>query len=172
MIKFIGASTVVLCTGLMGMSKGRKYALRPRQLRNLQSALQMLETEISYGATPLPEAMEQIALRTGKPENILFNAAREELMSMTGCTVKEAWERSLNLFSRHSVLEESDYIVLRQLGSSLGISDRQDQSKHLHLALEQLKAQEANAADRASTHVKLWNYLGFLAGLSLVTIFY
>jgi len=172
MIKLIGAITVIACTGYLGMNKARKYALRPRELRNLQAALQILETEIIYGATPLPEAMEQVSARTEKNITFLFHSARRELLSMTGCTVKEAWDNALDLFSSRTVLEDSDLRILRQLGSCLGMSDREDQAKHLHLAMEQLKVEAVNATEKARTHVKLWNYLGFLTGLLLVTVFY
>lgn len=172
MIKLLGAIIIITCTGLLGMSKARKYALRPAELRNLQSALQILETEIIYGATPLPEAMEQVAARTEKSISSFFGNVRKELLSMTGCTVKEAWDRALELFASRTVLDKADISILRQLGTYLGMSDREDQAKHLHLAMEQLKLEAANAAEKAKTHVKLWNYLGFLSGLLLVILFY
>jgi stage III sporulation protein AB len=172
MIKIMGAALVIACTGYAGMARARKYALRPRELRSLQSALQILETEIIYGATPLPEAMEQVAARTERSIAFLFKQAGKELLSKTGCTVKEAWDRALEKFAARTILEDSDLRILRQLGNSLGMSDRQDQEKHLHLAMEQLRLEAASASEKAKTHVKLWNYLGFLTGLLLVTVFY
>jgi stage III sporulation protein AB len=61
---------------------------------------------------------------------------------------------------------------LRSLGSSLGISDRADQIKHLTLAMEQIKLENIKAEDEAARNVKLWNYLGFLGGLVIVMILY
>lgn len=172
MVKLLGAITVITCTGYLGMLKARKYALRPKELRNLQAALQILETEIIYGATPLPEAMELVAARAEKSVAFLFYHAGQELLSMTGCTVKEAWDKALDMFSSRTVLENSDLVILRQLGNCLGMSDREDQAKHLRLAMEQLKIESVNAMEKSRTHVKLWNYLGFLTGLMLVTVFY
>ncbi|MTI84168.1 MAG: stage III sporulation protein AB [Firmicutes bacterium] len=172
MIRIAGAVLVIACMGYLGMSKARKYALRPKELRNMQAALQILETEIIYGATPLPEAMELVASRIDKNTAPFFYQAGQELQSMTGCTVKEAWDKALGVFSSRTLLEDSDLRILRQLGNCLGMSDSRDQAKHLHLAMEQLKIEAMNAAERAKTHVKLWNYLGFLTGLLLVTVFY
>lgn len=172
MLNILGAIMVITCTSLLGMYKAQKFASRPRELRSLQSALQILETEIIYGATPLPEAMKQVANRTDKKISLLFNYARNELTSFNGCTVKEAWDKAVDAFSTRTVLDSTDISILKQLGSCLGMSGREDQSKHLHLAMEQLKLETANASEKARTHVKLWNYLGFLSGLLLVFIFY
>lgn len=172
MLKLLGAIIVVACTGCSGMLKARKYALRPKELRSLQAALQVLETEIIYGSTPLPDAMREVAVRSEKNVAFLFYSAREELLSMTGCTVQEAWGKALDKFSRRTVLEGCDLAVLHRLGNYLGMSDREDQAKHLHLAMGQLKIESINAAEKSKTHVKLWNYLGFLSGLLLVTVFY
>ncbi|KUK81824.1 MAG: Putative thioredoxin [Pelotomaculum thermopropionicum] len=63
-------------------------------------------------------------------------------------------------------------LILRNLGSSLGISDRDDQIKHLHLAMEQIRAETVAAEEEAARNVKLWSYLGFLGGLLLVLVLY
>ncbi|MCF8009742.1 MAG: stage III sporulation protein AB [Clostridiales bacterium] len=171
MFKLIGALMIVSCTGIMGMIKAREYAMRPRELRSMQSALQMLETEIIYGATPLPEALEYVAERCEKNISRLFRQVEQELIVSHGCTVKEAWDRALYLYAP-PFFQKGDTSILSQLGNCLGMSDREDQSKHLHLAMEQLKLETTSAKEKAKSQVKLWNYMGFLAGLMIVTILY
>ncbi len=171
MLKLIGALLIISGCGYAGFTIAKKYRNRPRELHYLRSALQMLETEIAYGATPLPDALELVAARCAKEVAELFSQTREALLSGEGVTAGEAWERALKKFYTHSAINAGDAAILRALGMSLGISDREDQIKHLHLAQEQLKIEIAKAEEEAAKNVKLYNYLGFLGGLSIVIVF-
>ncbi|MTI79979.1 MAG: stage III sporulation protein AB [Firmicutes bacterium] len=171
MLKIIGALVILCSCGYAGFSVARDYQRRPKDLRYLQSALQMLETEISYGATPLPDALEQVANRCDKSVAQLFLETRNRLLSGDGITAREALDDTLKKFSRNSAIKNSDASVLRALGTSLGISDREDQVKHLQLAREQLRIEAAKAEEEAAKNVKLYNYLGVLGGLTIILIF-
>lgn len=172
MIKLMGAAMVVVSSTLAGMAVAGRYSRRPRELKSLGSALQMLETEIAYGANYMKEALEQVAARCDKAVAPLFSRAAAILSSESGITAAAAWEKSLCAFYSDSALNPRDHLILRSLGSSLGISDREDQIKHLNLAMEQIKSENVRAEDEASRNVKLWNYLGFLGGLLVVLILY
>lgn len=172
MLKLLGAAMVVAASGLGGIVMAGDYSRRPRELRFLRSAMQMLETEIAYGATQLAEAMNQVASRCDDAVAPLFYGAAGELSSLAGVTAAEAWEKSLKDYYPRSALRPQDLLILRNLGFSLGISDRDDQIKHLRLAMEQISAETAAAEEEAARNVKLWSYLGFLGGLMLVLVLY
>lgn len=172
MLKLTGAVIVILSVGFTGITIANRYSRRLQELRSLLPALQMLETEITYAATLLPEALHLVALRCPEIIAPLFEKAAAELFSMSGFTVWEAWGKALEIFSHQSALNKADLAILHNLGGVLGISDRQDRSKHLCLAREQLKIQVEKAEEEAAKNVKLWNYLGFLGGLVVVLILY
>lgn len=172
MLKLIGAVMVIVSSGLAGMALANVYAVRPKELRQLRSALQMLETEITYTATLLPDALSQVGLRCEQAVARLFKRAAAELKTMSGCTAREAWETAVEEYSDGTALTAPDLSILRNLGNSLGVSDQADQVKHLHLTMEQLKTTEDRAEEEAARNVKLWNYLGFLGGLMVVLILY
>ena len=172
MLKIIACLVIISAGGICGMLVARGYSLRPVELRSLKSALQMLETEITYAATPLAEALGLVASRTDYRLAPFFEETPKELLSMSGCTAKEAWEKALLEFYPRSSLIDCDMAILRSLGGALGISDSSGQSKHLCLAMEQIEAELKKAEISALQHVKLWNYIGFLGGLVIVLIFY
>lgn len=172
MIKLVGAAMVVASGTLGGMAVAGRYSRRPRELKSLGAALQMLETEIAYGANHMKEALEQVAARCDKAVSPLFRMAAAELSTASGISAASAWGNSLEVYYRTSALKPQDLIILRSLGSSLGISDRADQIKHLTLAMEQIKSENVKAEDEAARNVKLWNYLGFMGGLTVVLILY
>jgi len=171
-LKLIGALLVVAASSLWGWQMSRNYARRPVELRQFIAALQMLETEITYAATPLPEALGGVAEQVSAPAASFFRQVSSELGTHRGCSAREAWHDTLAEYGVLSALGASDFSILRGLGNSLGISDRSDQSKHLHLAAEQLKTALAMAEEAALKNVKLWNYMGLLSGLVLVLALY
>jgi len=172
MIKILGSFLVILSAGFAGMAIARGYSRRPDELRGILTGLQMLETEIIYGATPLPEAFNKVAERCCSSAALLFQRAGDELVSKGGCTAQEAWGKALVEFYPNSVLNRGDIAVLRTFGSSLGVSDAKDQSKHLRLIAEQLKSQILQAESMANKNVKLWNYLGFFGGVVIVLVLF
>jgi len=172
MLRLVGSSVIIFGCGLIGMYTAHNYSQRPEELRHLQSALQMLVTEITYAATPMAEALRSIAARSDKRVSILFEYILAEFSSNPGCTANEAWEKALQKFYIRTTLAKGDLAILSNLGKALGISDRQDQTRHLHLAIEHLGAEIISARNDASKYVKLWNYIGFLGGLVVVLLLY
>lgn len=170
MLKLLGSVVVVFSCSLIGMTIASHYSRRPGEIRALQNALQLLETEVSYGATPLPDALACVAERCDQRVAPLFSRTGQELLTMRGVTAREAWETALKEYYPQSALNRCDRAILLELGNSLGISDREDQLKHLSLAREQLKLEQAKAEDASARNTKVYNYLGFLGGLTVVLI--
>lgn len=170
MYKAVGALFVIGAAGFLGLSVAQAYRNRPRELREMQTALHLLQTEIAYGATPLAEALESIGPRVASPVGPLMTETARELAAGYGSTLKEAWEFALSGYRTESFLGEEDLAVVRGLGDVLGASDRDDQVKHLGLAIERLKAQAAKAENEAHINVRLWQCLGFAGGMALTLV--
>lgn len=170
MYKAVGALFVVGAAGFLGLSVAQAYQNRPRELREVQTALHLLETEIAYGATPLGEALENIGRRVAPPVGPLMTETARELAAGYGSTLKEAWEFALAGYRAETFLKPEDLTVIHGLGDVLGASDRNDQAKHLALAIERLKAQAAKAEDEAGKNVRLWQCLGFAGGAAVTLV--
>jgi stage III sporulation protein AB len=171
-IRAIGSLFIIVACGLLGNNVAYAYARRPHLLRSIQTALQFLETEIDYGATPLPDALERVA-RFSPPElAVFFHAVRNSLLLPNGYSLSEALEWGLNGLRENSVLRNRELDLLAPLGEILGGSERRDQVKHLRLALQKIKLAEVRAGDEADRNEKMWRYLGFLFGTMLVLTFY
>ncbi|NLI11984.1 stage III sporulation protein SpoIIIAB [Pelotomaculum propionicicum] len=172
MIKLLGSVLIVAASGLGGIAVAGNYSRRPKELKSIRSALQMLETEISYGAAHLQEALSMVAERCDQDVACIFSRTAAELSARTGLTAAQAWEKSIQSYYKESALKAQDFSILRNLGASLGISDRTDQIKHLRLAMEQIGSENLRAEEEAARNVKLWSYLGFLSGFLAVIILY
>ncbi|MDF2720411.1 MAG: Sporulation stage protein [Paenibacillus sp.] len=172
MLKLIGAILIMLAATLFGFIQAGQFARRPRQIRQLVSALQRLETEMAYGHTPLPEALRRIAGQLEAQLAAMFVAAAEPLESATGKTAGESWRDAVSTIGKQTALSANDRDILSQLSYTLGISDREDQSKHLRLAVSLLQAEEQAAWDDQRRYEKMWKSLGVLGGAFIVILMY
>ncbi|NLY29348.1 MAG: stage III sporulation protein AB [Firmicutes bacterium] len=164
-----------LCLIIIGASGAAGWILsgsireRPRQLRSLQAALSRLETEISCSMTFLPEALQELGRLTAPPVNRLF-ADAAELLLLGDLSIQEAWRQAVLKAREYLVLTRDDEQILLDLGDNLGISHREDQSRHLRLARNALSQQEAEAQRAEEQLVRLYSALGWAAGGALVLI--
>lgn len=171
-MKFVGALIIILGGGAVGFLLSKNYLGRLRELKLFLMSLQMLETEIIYTATPLAEAFLKISQMGEKEVKSFFAKVAYNLEKSNGQTAFEAWQKSLKEYYVFSFLKKGDIFILKNLGKALGMSDRQDQTKHLGLAREQLKMEVQKAEEEACKNVKICNYMGFLGGIALVLLIY
>ncbi|MEF3301940.1 stage III sporulation protein SpoIIIAB [Paenibacillus sp. GYB003] len=172
MLKLIGAMLVLLAGTAIGFAKASVYARRPRQIRGLVHALQRLETEMNYGYTPLPEALARIADQLEPQLAAMFRMAAEPMLAANGKTAAESWREAVDACWKQTALSSNEREILSQLSFTLGISDRDDQTKHLRLAVSLLQAEEQAAREDQRRYEKMWRSLGVLAGAFVVILMY
>lgn len=170
MIKLIGAVLILFAGTMIGFQQASRLVERPRQLRQLAHALQRLETEISYGQTPLPEALVRTADAAPEPLSTLFRKAANGIWETEGLSFRESWEQAVKSHWGATSMRSNEQSVLIRLGSTLGISDKEDQIKHLRLALIQLKTEEDAARDDQGRYEKMWKSLGILIAVLIVIL--
>lgn len=170
MMKLTGALLILFAATMLGFLQSAQYAKRPRQIRALMQALQSLETEILYGFTPLPHALNKIGRSLEAPIADLFTETAAQLSSSKGMSTKEIWDERVKSFWPETALGTNERSTLLQLGEHLGLSDREDQRKHIRLAMEQLKSEEVRARSEQLRYEKMWKSLGVLGGLLVVIL--
>lgn len=172
MLKFAGILLILFAGTMIGYLQAARFAARPRQIRHALHALQRLETEISYGQTPLAEALSKIAEMVPAPLSRIFAEIARALHPDAvgaGETVRDCWERSVNAGWPATAMKEAEKEALLRLGGTLGASGREDQLKHIRLAMLQLQAEETSAREEQQRYEKLSRSLGML-GAALVVI--
>jgi stage III sporulation protein AB len=172
MLKLIGAALIILAGTLSGMHLGNYLAYRPLQIRQLRTGLTLLETEIIYSSRPLSEALTSIARRLAGEGARLFARAAELLEAEPEWPASECWRRAVQQIWPSTALKDPEKDILLQLGSILGQSDREDQRKHINLALANLEHEEASARDNQKRYEKMCRSLGVLSGILLVILLY
>lgn len=171
-MRLAGALLLVAASTLLGMAMGRWYTQRASQLRDLLLALEVLETEIRYGAVHLSEALRRAGSTVEPPVRDFFLSVAEGLDGHPALSGAEAWERGLARTAHRLSLDREEKAALRAVGVRLGASDADDQVRYLQAARHVLRRHAEKAEGQRDQGVRLWRYLGVCTGLALVLLLY
>lgn len=169
-LEWIGGLCVVSACAGLGFFKAARLQRRVGALRGLQAGLQVLDTEIAYAATPLPDAFRRIGNTFSSPAATLFAEVAEQLAGRPETGAPDLWETAVRRLAADMALEPPDVEVLLQFGRTLGASDRADQRKHIRVACDRLRVQEEAARQEAATRARMWRSLGVLIGAAIVVL--
>lgn len=172
-LKWIGAALILFAGTVYGFAQAAKYARRPKELRQLGNALLTLESEIVYGVSPLPTALERVASSVPKPVSLIFSDAAARMRERQAeRTAGDSWTEAVQSAWPRLSLMEPEKASLLALAPMLGVTDREDQAKHLRLAVAQLRAEEDAAREEQQRYEKMWRSLGVLSAALIVILMY
>lgn len=133
-----------------------------------------LETAIVYGHTPLSIALHDISQSLPSVLQTIFHQAAYALNTTHSepVTARTAWQQAWEQQGKRTALTTADFRIVKELGYTLGISDRVDQQKHIQFALKQLEQAEWVAREEQQKYGKMSRSLGVLTGLLVVILMY
>ena len=166
-----GALMIVGAGAFIGRLQARRLQDRSAEIRRFIRILGLLETEISYGVTPLPEALLRIAKRSVPPLAGMLESIGTKLAA-DDQAVMDVWQQTMYREWSQTAMRAAEKEIILQLGFTLGTTDREDQIKHLRLASKQLESVELEALEDQRKYEKLWKSLGLLGGALIAVIMY
>ncbi|HZK85406.1 MAG TPA: stage III sporulation protein AB [Desulfosporosinus sp.] len=164
----LGCVALIAGCGSLGLWLAHRIRRRPVELRECLMALALLDTEIVWGSTPLPEAFCIVKERTDQPWQAFFSELQMRLQR--GESAGLAWKETINQQNQYFCLKKEDWQVIGDVGKGLGRSDSQEQHKQLELVQRQLALMKEQAGVWSDKQAKMWSYLGFLCGIAGVLI--
>lgn len=169
-LKLLGGLIIIVSSGLMGILLARKYSIRPEALKKFRFSMQMLETEIIYGSTPLPYALQNISRKSEKPWNDFFYEISENIIKRKFFTMEEAWNNAMKKHLSLPFLSKADAELIKGMGKVIGRSDTEDQKKHFNLLYAELKQLEEMAEFDRRRNERMYKNLGFLLGIAIFIV--
>lgn len=169
-MKWIGMFLVLLSSTAIGFLYARRFADRPLQLRHLQAAFEMLETDVVYRMERLSDSFRRIGRTVPHPVGALFVRAAAELERGDGASTEQCWSKAVQSVWPSTALKEKEKDALLQFGHTLGGSDRDSQVKHIRALIRHLQVEEKMALDEQARYEKMSRTLGFLGGLFVVIL--
>ncbi|MGN0466695.1 MAG: stage III sporulation protein AB [Lachnospiraceae bacterium] len=171
MIRVVGCVLLILSGYLGGLYFSNSCKMRLEQLYELKRIIQILEGEIRYKKTALPEAFFSVAKRTKPPFSNFFCSVAKELLENRKTGMGEIWKEKVEKLLGESKLAKNDKNSLIQLGNSLGYLDGRSQIDSLQLYMEQLCEEIKKSREELYKKGKVYQCLGVSSGILLVLIF-
>lgn len=167
----IGAIVIIFfaCT-YIGFYYGEKFRGRYRNLTDILNAILILNNEIIYGNTPVPEALNYVSEKTEHSlSNLLLNVS-EKLIQGKSLTVYHAFREEYKNMKESFYIIDEDEKILSDFTRALGESGVFGQDKIFNLTIENIKLNCKKAEDIASRNTKMYRALGMSVG-AMISIF-
>lgn len=168
-MKWIGALLFIGTTTWLGFEISKRLSDRPKHIRQLKNALQILEAEILYSQSPLQDAFSMIAKQIPKPMNLFFQSLYADMQG-EGTNLYRLWDTNVDALMKATSLGSNEKEILKQFGRTLGQHDFIQQQKHIRLAITHLDRELEEARDNQYKYGNVSKSLGFLCGLFIVIL--
>lgn len=170
MLKLLGSIIIITGATAIGFTYSKIYLQRVRQLRDMQFALNMMETEISYTATPLTQVLFSVGEKSSSVIKRMFTDMAETLQSKKKNSVFEAFMYTYNQMKSDIYLDKEEIGVISSFMQSLGNSDIEGQKKNFNITIKKLESFEKRAEEIRTKNEKVYRYLGLSFGVLIVII--
>lgn len=168
LLKLISSSLIFLTSTTIGYIYGKTFSSRLENLIYLEQCIKILETEIVYGATPLPDALSNV-FRKGKDKvSYIFEEIKKDLLLNKREGVYNSFLSVEEKLYDNLHLKKEDVEIFLALGRVLGTSDRADQQKNFVLILNQITSQILEAKNEKNKNEKLYRSLGIITGAGII----
>lgn len=164
MVKLLGLFLGVIGCGALGLLKASDIKMRKQLLLEYKNLLLHISTEISYFKEPLPQIFERLSAdQEGACGLLLRNCLTSYLTS--GKDMGELWRDSVDFVYESLPVTEQDAALMKKCGDFLGQSDFKRQQDHFLLLHRQLDEQIEEAQKWIDSKGRMYERLGFSAGL-------
>ena len=156
---------VFLIATYIGILSANRYKNRVVDLKEMQSALNMLETKIKFTYSPLPDIFEEISEHVNPNISHVFRMAS---IKMDNMNATDAWEQAIDI--SYTNLNKEDINTIKGLGKLLGKTDVEGQVSEIELVKKFLEIQIDKAENECNKNEKLYKTLGIVSGMGIVII--
>jgi stage III sporulation protein AB len=170
MMKLLGGIIVIAAATSIGFVYSRIYTERVKQLRDLQYALNILESEIIYTSSPLIDALLSASQKSSTSAGKLLSSMSELLGSRNAESIYDAFNSAYDSVKSELFLEKEEIDVLGSFVQSIGSADIEGQKKNFNITLKKLEGFEKSAEETRNKNEKLYRYLGLCAGVLIVIV--
>lgn len=169
-IKFIFSGFIFFSSSYLGYIYGKTYSSRLDNLIYLKQAIKVLETEIIYGATPLPQALLNVSKKSNHKTSQIFADIRRDLVINKRGLIYNSFLSIENDLYNNYCFKKKEIETFMDLGRVIGNSDRKDQEKNFIFTFIQLDEAILEAKSERDKNEKLYRSLGIITGIGIIII--
>lgn len=169
LLKLSGSLFVIISCGLLGLKFSNDYVGRIIKLNNFKKMIKILKNEITYNNESILEAIRKSVTTADKMiDEFLFGVID---IYKNGVSLKEAWENSVEINLKKSVMKDTDLELIKQLGNNLGVTCRETQIDYIDNFIGKIDMLEAELQEQKEEKCKLYKSMGVMTGLFIVVLF-
>ena len=164
--RLFGVFLVVLGCGTWGCILASKYRQECKTLEQLLHLLQIMESELQYHMTPLPDLCLIAADSVNGIMHDIFTALSQELNQQISPNVSLCMRRVLS--TRSAPIYTN--ILLEKLGKTLGRFDYNGQLKGIEAVHHEAQCKLATLMNNQDARIRSYRTFGLCAGLAIVIL--
>ena len=169
MLKLAG-SILIIGTGILaGMSAADRVRQQYEEMRELQTLLYALRSEILYARACLGEAVLKMRRDAGEPYRAWMREMSRKIEKRQDRMLSVIWKTGVRDALKNSKIQKRDLLRLEELGTQLGDADLEAQIRSLDRYLEELKHSMEEIREGMKVKIRLCQCLGVMGGI-FVTI--
>lgn len=170
MLKLIGGLAIIIATTSIGYVYSMVYEERVKQLRELQYALNILESEIIYSTTPIVDALKAAADNSKTAIGVMLVKISELLSQRSVSSIYDAYVKASKELKNQLYLEKEEKETIGSFVHSLGSADIEGQKKNFNITVKKLEGFEKKAEVSRDKNAKLYRYIGLFGGVLIVLL--
>lgn len=140
------------------------------ELKELIECVRILDGQVRFCLTPLPELLREIKRKRNSSLGDLFGRIGQEAEKQEGEMLQDIWERVLCEEKESFSLAKEDWELFKALGKGLGYLDVEMQKRHLESNLSELSARLPEREKKYREREKMIRSFGFAAAALLLLI--
>ena len=160
----------LICT-FIGFFLGENYKRRSIHLKEFQKALLLLNNEIIYANTPLPDALLEVSKKVSEPVSDIFSDMALALENGYTGSIYESFENAYEKIKEKINLTSDDNKIISDFFKTLGSSGVTGQDKIFKLTLDNIDINYKEAGKFEKENIKLYRTLGLSIGAMLAIFF-
>ncbi|MGL4873726.1 MAG: stage III sporulation protein SpoIIIAB [Clostridium sp.] len=168
MFKYLWLVLVFIFCSYTGFQIGRRYFQRYRNLVDVHKYMIMLQNEVLYKNTAIPEALFEISSKSEGIFSAVLSRVSNELKLGEKQSVYSAFEEIYDVEKSNFYFEEDDEKIIGDFLKGLGESGIYGQEKIFEMTRINLEKNIKEADEISKRNSKMYSYLGVLVGAMLV----
>ena len=169
-VKIISLLLILGLSSFIGIIISNKYNMRVKEIEDLISALDLLETRVKYTYDTIADSFDFIANNMKTKAYRVFMISSSLLMENKNMSAGDIFKSVVEEESIFLSLTKEDREILKGLGTSLGQMDLEGQLKNIVLVKQLLENQLNEALEEKSKNFKLTRNMGIFVGLIIMVI--
>ena len=168
MFKCLWLSLIFSFCAYLGIILGRRYVNRHKNLSEVNKYMLILQNEILYKNTPLPEALKELSFRSEEYFSKILSQVSDDLISGNKYTAYDSFKEIYKEYKEEFYFTKEDEKVIGDFLKVLGESGLYGQEKIFELLKTNIETNLKDALEVSKKNSKLYSYLGVLTGAMIV----